>query len=178
MNSMNRLRLALARRQHRHPDGLAVLEKIDPTKTDIRLTSFEHLLDDDAFNRLVDRILGRVEFHPAGCWLMQGGHDINGYHLLHFDGQRYSSVCRVICSLVYGPMVKQHDTRHWQGYVDRNCVNPEHLQPGSRRDNMRDGRDKTVDYHDAYGQSNRDRRRKSRARKAGALTSPTTPTTI
>jgi hypothetical protein len=70
----------------------------------------------------------------GGCWEWQGGIDREGYGRVTTAAKgRFSSAHRVMAEAHYGPLGKQ--TVHHR-CANRGCVNPDHLQPISNRENL------------------------------------------
>lgn len=88
---------------------------------------------------VVDRILGRVTVTPFGCWEFTGA-TTNGYGVVGLGGRSAGTAqChRVMYRELVGPVPEGLDLDH----LCRNhlCCNPEHLEPVTRRENVRRGR--------------------------------------
>lgn len=92
--------------------------------------------------RMAQKIAGRINFESAqrleGCWTWQGPCSGNGrggnYPRMCLDGATVA-VHRVVYTLVYGyiPPRKQIDHK----CRNRMCVNPEHLEMVTHRENQR-----------------------------------------
>ena len=77
-------------------------------------------------------VIGRAE----DCWLWQGARDSKGYG--HFGlGGRTLRVHRFVYELVHGAVPDGHDLDHLCRV--RHCANPAHLEPVTRRENLRRG---------------------------------------
>lgn len=87
---------------------------------------------------LVDRLMARVEFDTAaGCWLWTGTLSHNGYARFKPSGQTSKPVHRLtyelVCQAVPAGLQLDHKCRV------RCCVNPEHLEPVTRLENIARG---------------------------------------
>ena len=74
---------------------------------------------------------------PAGCWRWQGRPDSSGYGTLNIEG-RMEKAHRVAYELLVGPIPDRHELDHL--CREPMCVNPLHLEPVSREENLRRGR--------------------------------------
>lgn len=79
----------------------------------------------------------------TGCWLWLGPVQQTGYGYVVDPRQPIvrasmprTTVHRIVCEVVYRPMADDEDARHL--CHNKACVNPEHLVPGSRSENMQD----------------------------------------
>lgn len=70
-----------------------------------------------------------------GCWLWTGCRSAGGYGLVGFRGHR-TYAHRVAFELAHGPLGAREVVRH--RCDNPPCVNPEHLERGSYKDNIRD----------------------------------------
>lgn len=80
---------------------------------------------------------------PHGCWLWTGPLDRDGYGRASHQGKSGRLAHRVIYELVKGPipagLVLMHSCDHLHpGVTGRRCCNPEHLTPGTKRENAED----------------------------------------
>lgn len=80
-----------------------------------------------------ERFFARVAQIPNGCWLWTGGKSGVGYGQFWFDG-RLRPAHRWSYERFVGP-VPENLTVHHTCEV-KACVNPEHLQPLTQRDNV------------------------------------------
>src|SRR5262245_12493041 len=81
--------------------------------------------------RLYDRI---DKNGPNGCWLWTGARNSNyGYGTIEVARVK-RHVHRVLCELERGPVHRDLDLDHL--CRNRICVNPDHLEPVSRRENI------------------------------------------
>lgn len=71
----------------------------------------------------------------SGCWLWLGGTSGFGYGRMYFEG-RMQPAHRVAYELYVGPMAPDMHACHKCDVAC--CVNPDHIFPGTRTDNMRD----------------------------------------
>lgn len=69
----------------------------------------------------------------SGCWLWQGYVDKAGYARV---GHRY--IHREVCEAAYGPIPEGWTVDHVKarGCVHRHCINPEHLEAVTTRENV------------------------------------------
>lgn len=76
-----------------------------------------------------------VDVDPDGCWLWRGyrNRDGNGYGLFWFDG-RLQPAIRFACKMVWG-LRDDEEPDHLCRVMA--CVNPWHLEPVTRRENLR-----------------------------------------
>jgi hypothetical protein len=82
---------------------------------------------------LIDRLMARVSPEPTtGCWIWTGTHNSNGYGKIRVD-RRMSLTHRVAYSIFVGPLLDGMDIDHT--CRNRACVNPDHLEQISHRDN-------------------------------------------
>lgn len=80
------------------------------------------------------RIAARVIASASGCWLWQGHLDRHGYGTICIDG-RTSGAHRVAYAAWRGPIPVGLEIDHL--CREPRCVNPEHLEPVTRLENMR-----------------------------------------
>lgn len=87
---------------------------------------------------LPDRMLSRRQVTPTGCWEWTGSRDPNGYGRFRW-GKRVLRAHRVVAHLVHG--LDLADPRQFARHKCDNppCFNPDHIEPGTPRDNYRDG---------------------------------------
>jgi len=84
----------------------------------------------------------------TGCWEWLGGRDSNGYGALYFRG-RVRAAHRVAHELFIGPIPEGLHIDH----LCRNprCVNPEHLEGVTNRENVRRGLKGVLTTHCPHG---------------------------
>lgn len=82
---------------------------------------------------LPDGFLARVEMDAAGCWLWTGGVTGGGYGYYWAEG-RMRRAHRYAYEAVVGPIPDGMDLDHLCRV--RTCVNPDHLEPVTRRENL------------------------------------------
>ena len=82
----------------------------------------------------MDRFWSKVAKTEGGCWVWQGARQ-REYGSVGFEG-KVRRAHRVSYEMAYGPIP---DGAHVLHSCDNPpCVNPSHLRPGTRADNMRD----------------------------------------
>jgi len=86
-------------------------------------------------DRVVERFWSKIEKGDS-CWIWTGAHTKRGYGRL-FNGIKYVSAHRFSFQLLSGPIPDGLELDH----LCRNhaCVNPDHLEPVSHRENVRRG---------------------------------------
>jgi hypothetical protein len=82
------------------------------------------------------RLQGKVRIAPSGCWEWQGYIRPNGYGSFYFRG-RPTTAHRAAYQIFVGPVGERADLDHL--CRNRRCVNPDHLEIVSRRENCRRG---------------------------------------
>jgi hypothetical protein len=81
----------------------------------------------------ISKLFGRIQ--PTGfCWLWTGGLNNCGYGQVSFQG-RTQAAHRVVWELLVGPIAKGLQLDHLCHM--RLCVNPDHLEPVTKAENMR-----------------------------------------
>ena len=83
------------------------------------------------------RFIARVDFAPNGCWLWRGVHYWNGYGGFFVNGDK-RLVHRVSYATFVGPIPEGFHVDHLCRV--RDCVNPDHLEPVTHRENLMRGR--------------------------------------
>lgn len=92
---------------------------------------------------IADRLWPKVRKDgPGGCWLWAGSLNDNGYGILDVrtDGKaRRFGVHRLMYELLVGPIPEGLTLDHvWErGCRFRHCVNPDHLEPVTQKENSR-----------------------------------------
>ena len=81
---------------------------------------------------LIERVLRRSERVESGCWLYQGSLDSGGYSCLRI-GQRNDRGHRITWQAANGEIPEGKHIDHLCRI--RSCVNPEHLEPVTVREN-------------------------------------------
>lgn len=83
-------------------------------------------------------IMSKVLPEPnSGCWLWTGCDNTFGYGLIRIPGGKLKTAHRVLYELLRGPVAKELDLDHLCRV--RCCVNPDHLEPVSRSENLKRG---------------------------------------
>jgi len=82
------------------------------------------------------RFTGKYEVDPSGCWLWTAAKFPNGYGAF-WTGSKMTCAHRAGYELLVGPVAAEHDLDHLCRV--RACVNPEHLEPVTRRENLMRG---------------------------------------
>lgn len=77
----------------------------------------------------------RACFGKDACWNWPGGKGRGGYGLVKIDG-RQGPVCRVVLSIVGRPCTESQVAMHTCDNPP--CFNPDHLTPGTQKDNIHD----------------------------------------
>lgn len=85
---------------------------------------------------LLDRIAAKFEVDENGCWTWIASRNPNGYGQIAVD-QRQRGAHRVTYELVVEDIPGGHDIDHL--CRNRACINPDHLEPVTRRENARRG---------------------------------------
>lgn len=101
----------------------------------------------------IERFIDKIAVQPNGCWLWSGCL-VDGYGRLRVDGNyilahRFSYEYHV--GLIPAELILDHQCHNkdltclgGSSCLHRRCVNPEHLEPATRRDNTNRGRTITV----------------------------------
>jgi len=82
---------------------------------------------------LEERLWSRVHKEPGGCWLWTGGFTRRGYGQIRVNG-RNTYVHRVTWSLAGRSLPEGMEIDHLCRV--HNCVNPDHLEPVTHRENV------------------------------------------
>lgn len=83
---------------------------------------------------LASRYVARIEWSPEGCWLWLGTITPNGYGQIRVSRSNRSAH-RVLYEFLVGPIPEGLDLDHLCRV--RRCVNPAHLEPVTRSENIR-----------------------------------------
>ena len=86
----------------------------------------------------IDRFMSMVSPEPnSGCWLWDAGCNAGGYGRC-YDNRKQWPAHRWIYTKVIGPIPKEFDLDHL--CRTPTCVNPAHLEPVTRSENIQRGR--------------------------------------
>lgn len=85
---------------------------------------------------LLERIQNKISVANSGCWLWQGQLDRGGYGVLTDGARKNVKAHRKVYECLCGPIPTPLQLRH-SCHV-RNCVNPDHLTPGTAKQNNQD----------------------------------------
>lgn len=80
-----------------------------------------------------ERILGRIDVMADGCWLWAKSLNRDGYGVLRVDGVQWLAH-RLSYKLFVGPIPEGAELDHT--CRRRACVNPQHLEPVTHRENI------------------------------------------
>lgn len=93
-----------------------------------------------ALAKYIPRILQKVDFEPScGCWLWTGGQGNGGYGLMRYEG-RLVVAHRAVYMVLRGPIPPRLYLLHRCDTPQ--CVNPDHLTPGTQKENVADAKRK------------------------------------
>ena len=99
------------------------------------------------YDSIKDRLLNRRSVNENGCWIYEGARD-NGYGIIHIDGKTYRT--HILAYREWKGLIPTgleldhtcHSTDNCHGGIDcehRACFNPDHLEPVTRKENVRRG---------------------------------------
>lgn len=83
------------------------------------------------------RFWRHVEKHESGCWLWTGGKTRGGYGTFNPTRDKAQVAHRYWYEVAIGPVPRELDLDHLCRV--RHCVNPDHLEPVTRSENIRRG---------------------------------------
>lgn len=84
---------------------------------------------------LPERLASRIAVDDNRCWIWMGSITASGYGNAWVPGMRGTRAHRITYELLVGPIPDGLDLDHLCRV--RNCVNPTHLEPVTRRENLR-----------------------------------------
>lgn len=84
----------------------------------------------------ITKLMSRIDKRADGCWIWLGARDPLGYGHLIAEGRK-ALAHRFVYTLIKGPIPIGLVLDHLCGHTS--CVNPEHLDPVTQRENMRRG---------------------------------------
>lgn len=83
-----------------------------------------------------ERVLSKVERREGECWIWKAAISANGYAKVYWEG-RMEPAHRILYLILRGPIPDGFDLDHL--CRNRGCVNPDHLEPVTRRENLHRG---------------------------------------
>lgn len=124
-------------------DPATITEKRPPRRyyvvTDLGKEELPKMRFPDITDRTrLGRVTNRIDYNgPDGCWQWIGAVSDLGYGTVSLTGEKTKHAHRAVFELYYGPIPQGLVLDH----ICRNpgCVNPEHLEPVTQRENMNRG---------------------------------------
>lgn len=90
---------------------------------------------------LLDRLMEKVEKQPNGCWRYRGSRYTDDHTTLNLraDGRGWVGVHVVAYELMKGPIPDGCVIDHVRdrGCIYKDCINPDHLEPVTQKENTR-----------------------------------------
>lgn len=71
------------------------------------------------------------------CWIWTGWKSERGYGLVSLGGKKYTRATRIAWEMTRGPIPEGMEIRHVVCH-NPSCVRPDHLEPGTHKQNMQD----------------------------------------
>jgi len=90
--------------------------------------------------RMIDRIASRIAIDHGGCWIWMASLNHRGYgkfSVIEGGKRKYKNAHRIVYEFCCGPVAPNLDMDHL--CRTRQCVNPDHLEPVTRGENIRRG---------------------------------------
>lgn len=83
---------------------------------------------------MVDRLMAKVEFDESGCWLWTAATQRSGYGYMRDANRRMRVARRLAWEASVGPVPEGQVLDHL--CRTRACINPDHLEPVTERENI------------------------------------------
>lgn len=91
---------------------------------------------------MAERLMRHIEVNENDCWMWQGAKSGSGYGIISVGGRAGGPKLahRHAYMEFVGPIPKNHQIDHLcydsEGYSNKLCINPEHLEPVLQGENM------------------------------------------